>query len=85
MSLSFGAREGSWKKVMDDGLLTVLHGSKDLGADVVRGADGHVALHSAVLRQAKAGAKVCKPDVSVGVKQDVVRLDVPVDVAEVVD
>ena len=73
-------------KVMDDdGLLTVLHGSQDLRADVVRGADCHVALDGAVLRQTKTGAKVCESDVSRGVDQHVVRLDVPVDVAEVVD
>ena len=70
---------------MDDRLLTVLHGTKDLGADVVRGADGHVALDGAVLRQAKAGPKVSESNVSCGVDQHVVRLDVSVDVAEVVD
>ena len=72
-------------KVMDDELLTILHGAEDLWADVVRGADGHVALDSAVLRQPEAGAKVGEADVPLGVDQHVVRLDVPVDVAELVD
>ena len=72
-------------KVMDDDMLTILHGAEDLGADVVRGADGHVALDGAVLRQPEAGAKVGEADVSLGVDQHVVRFDVPVDVAELVD
>ena len=72
-------------KVMDDDMLTILHGAEDLGADVVRGADGHVALDGAVLRQPEAGAKVGEADVSRGVDQHVVRLDVSMDVAEVVD
>ena len=70
---------------MNDELLTILHGAEDLGADVVRGSDSHVALDSAILRQPQAGAKVGEADVSRGVDQHVVRLDVPVDVAELVD
>ena len=72
-------------KVMDDELLTILHGAEDLGADVVGGANGHVALHGAVLGKSEAGAKVGKADVASGVDQHVVRLDVTVDVSQVVD
>ena len=67
------------------GRLTVLHGPEYLWADVVRGAHRHVALHRPILRQAQAGAKVCQPDVALGVYEDVVWLDVPVHVAQVVD
>ena len=66
-------------------MLTILHGAEDLRTDVVRGSDDHVALDSPVLRQPEAGAKVGEADVSRGVDQHVVRLDVPVDVAELVD
>ena len=66
-------------------MLTVLHGAQDLGADVVRGSHRHVALDSAVLGKAKAGSKVSETDVSRRVDQHVVRLDVSVDVAQVMD
>ena len=70
---------------MDDELLTVLHGAQDLGADVVWGSHCHVALDGAVLRQPKTGAKVSEADVSGSVDQHIIRLDVSVDVAQVVD
>ena len=65
--------------------LAVLHGPEDLGADVVRGPHGDVALDGAVLGKSEAGAKVGKADVAGGVDQHVVRLDVTVDVSQVVD
>ena len=64
---------------------TIFHRAENLGTDVVRRSDGHVALDCPVLRQPEAGAKVGEPDVAGRVDQHVVRLDVPVDVAQVVD
>ena len=65
--------------------LAILHCPQDFWRNVVGHSYSHVALYSSILSQAKAKSKVCKTDMTVSIKKNIVWFDIFVDISEVVD